>query len=266
MKPTTARRISPIPTLFTSTNLILSSVGIALLFDRRAEGLVPAAILIVVAAIMDSFDGRVARATNSCTTFGMELDSMADLVSFGVAPAWLAYVFALSSLGILGLAVAIGWTLCVAWRLARYNANVQNKMGSFMGLPCPPAAATVAAYVLLVAGGAPEGAMAEGWRQEQAAPVLALGMAGLAWLMISRTPFVPVLKLGWFTLKLQLVAAAVLIATGLATGTAQRMLFGILLVYTLSGPALRAVSALGPAPARRLAGSRQTAAPTKPNR
>src|SRR5688572_24042375 len=120
MKTTAPRVISPIPTLFTATNLALSSVGIALLLDveHQAEGLVPAGILIVVAAIMDSFDGRIARATNSCTTFGMELDSMADLVSFGVAPAWLAYVFALSSFtpfGIpFGIAIAIGWTLCVA--------------------------------------------------------------------------------------------------------------------------------------------------------
>src|SRR6185503_4629057 len=102
-----------------------------------------------------------------------------------------------------------------------------------MGLPCPPAAATVAAYVLLVAGSAPAGAMAEPWRQEQVAPVIALGMAALGWLMISRTPFVPVLKLGWFTFKRQVIIAAALIALGLATGTAQRMLFGILLLYVL---------------------------------
>ncbi len=267
MKTTTPRVISPIPTLFTATNLALSSVGIGLLFDYKETGLVTAGILIVVAAIMDSFDGRIARATNSCTTFGMELDSMADLVSFGVAPAWLAYVFALSAFGPFGTAIAIGWTLCVAWRLARFNANVQNKMGSFMGLPCPPAAATVAAYVVLVAGAAPEGAMADVWRKEQAAPIVALGMAGIAWLMISRTPFVPVLKLGWFTLKLQLIAAAALIGVGLLTGTAQRMLFGILLIYVLSGPLTRGFALLGLArPGRRLAGPRHTAATTKPNR
>jgi len=110
----------------------------------------PAAIAILVAAVFDGLDGRVARMTGSTSKFGMELDSLCDLVSFGVAPALLAYLWALTPYGRYGWLAAFLFVATTALRLARFNSasDEDNKGHDFVGLPCPAAAGMVATAVM----------------------------------------------------------------------------------------------------------------------
>ncbi len=104
-----------------------------------------AAIAIFVAMIMDGLDGRVARLTNTQTSFGVEFDSLADLVSFGLAPALVAYCWCLQDLGNFGWLASFWYVAATALRLARFNTQVLYvDKRYFQGLPCPAAAAVIA--------------------------------------------------------------------------------------------------------------------------
>jgi CDP-diacylglycerol--serine O-phosphatidyltransferase len=108
-----------------------------------------AAIAILVAAVFDGLDGRVARMTGSTSTFGMELDSLCDMVSFGVAPGLLAYLWALTPYGRYGWLAAFLYVAATALRLARFNAQtVASPSHDFTGLPCPAAAGVIATAVM----------------------------------------------------------------------------------------------------------------------
>lgn len=107
-----------------------------------------AVITIFVAGFADALDGRVARMTNTQTAFGAQYDSLSDLVAFGVAPALVAYSWALMQLGKLGWLVAFLYTAATALRLARFNTQSHDEDKQyFQGLPCPSAAAVVAGMV-----------------------------------------------------------------------------------------------------------------------
>jgi len=123
-----------------------------IVFSMRGD-YVTAAPFVGFAIVLDGLDGRVARATGATSDFGVEFDSLADVVSFGVAPATLVFAWGLEPLGRLGWAVAFLWLAAVAVRLARFN--IQGKEGDkryFIGLPSPAAAgvpaSTVFAYPL----------------------------------------------------------------------------------------------------------------------
>ncbi len=108
-----------------------------------------AAVAILVAAVFDGLDGRVARMTHSTSTFGMELDSLCDMVAFGVAPAVLAYLWALTPYGRYGWLAAFLYVAATALRLARFNSQtVASPSHDFTGLPCPAAAGMVATAVM----------------------------------------------------------------------------------------------------------------------
>ena len=108
-----------------------------------------AAGAILFATIFDGLDGWVARLTNSTTKFGIELDSLSDLVSFGVAPAVMMYKWALAPFGRIGWAAAFWFMACGALRLARYNVQMgSTESKSFTGMPIPGAAGIVASLVL----------------------------------------------------------------------------------------------------------------------
>lgn len=134
-----------LPNLFTTASLFLGFLGIILTaagqFDR-------AAILIIFGMFMDGLDGKIARLTNTSTEFGIQYDSLADLVTFGISPAFLMYTFALNSFGRVGIAVAFLFTVCAALRLARFNVTTTptNKR-FFSGLPSPPAGCTLGCFV-----------------------------------------------------------------------------------------------------------------------
>lgn len=109
------------------------------------------AIAIFVAMIFDGLDGRVARMTNSSSAFGAEYDSLADMVSFGLAPALLVYQWALSDYGKLGWLVAFVYTVGAALRLARFNTQVGiADKRYFQGFPSPAAAAVLAGFIWMV--------------------------------------------------------------------------------------------------------------------
>ena len=104
-----------------------------------------ACIAIVIAGFLDALDGRIARMTRTTSEFGVQYDSMSDLIAFGVAPAILLFSWALSDLGKIGWIVAFLYVCCAAMRLARFNTSPDTKV--FYGLASPAAAGTVATMV-----------------------------------------------------------------------------------------------------------------------
>jgi CDP-diacylglycerol--serine O-phosphatidyltransferase len=137
---------SMIPNALTALNLVLGMCAIISTFHGEFY---QAALFVVAAMISDGLDGRVARYLNVSSEFGKELDSLCDLVSFGVAPAILAYAFFLKDFGIVGYVVAAFFATCGALRLARFNVNTGTVKGYFMGLPIPAAGCVVATFVML---------------------------------------------------------------------------------------------------------------------
>lgn len=135
-----------VPSFFTIMNLFCGFLAITQVLESKFE---QACWLIVVAGFFDAMDGMMARLTNTQSMFGVELDSLSDIVSFGVAPAFLIYAFGLQSFGMLGLIVASLPIICGAVRLARFNVTFEGvKNDYFEGLPIPVAAATIVALVL----------------------------------------------------------------------------------------------------------------------
>lgn len=110
-----------------------------------------AALLVFAAAILDGLDGRVARLTGTTSDFGEELDSLADAVSFAVAPSIIAFHMALSGLGRVGWAVCFLYAACGVIRLARFN-SMTGEHHDFIGVPSPTAAVTISCPALLTAG------------------------------------------------------------------------------------------------------------------
>jgi CDP-diacylglycerol--serine O-phosphatidyltransferase len=143
--PQSKRGIYLLPNLLTTAGLFSGFYAVVSSMNGHFEA---AAIAIFVAMIFDGLDGRVARLTNTQSAFGAEYDSMADIVSFGIAPALVAYNYGLSSLGKLGWLAAFIYVACAALRLARFNTQigVADKR-YFQGLASPAAAAVIAATV-----------------------------------------------------------------------------------------------------------------------
>ena len=137
-----------LPNLFTLGGLFGGFYAIVMAMDGRYD---QAAIGVFSAMILDSLDGRIARMTNTQSAFGEQMDSLSDMVSFGAAPALIAYVWGLSTLGRWGWIAAFVYCACAALRLARFNVNtaVVDKR-FFQGLPSPAAAALVAGFIWLL--------------------------------------------------------------------------------------------------------------------
>jgi CDP-diacylglycerol--serine O-phosphatidyltransferase len=141
------RGIYLLPNAFTTANLFCGFFAIVQAMNQRFE---IAAIAIFVALVMDGMDGRVARMTNTQSAFGEQYDSLTDMVSFGVAPALIAYEWVLKDLGKWGWLAAFVYCAGAALRLARFNTNigVVDKR-FFQGLPSPAAASLIAGFVWL---------------------------------------------------------------------------------------------------------------------
>ncbi len=145
--PKRRRGIYLLPNLFTTAALFAGFYAIVASIGGRFEA---AGIAIFVAMFMDGADGRIARLTNTQSDFGVEYDSLSDMVAFGLAPALVVYIWSLSSLGKLGWLAAFIYTAAAALRLARFNAQSESSdKAYFQGLPSPPAAALIAALVWL---------------------------------------------------------------------------------------------------------------------
>ncbi len=174
-----------LPNLFTVTSIFCGFYAITLCTGEATPvQMYQAALAILFAMFFDGFDGRVARLTKTQSDFGMQLDSLADVVSFGAAPALLVYKWALAPLGFAGLFISFAFAACGALRLARFNVlamrNPHGGGGSFfVGLPIPLAAGVVVSMIIthhVVRGEAPSEAV-----QWPIAAVVAL----LAVLMVS---------------------------------------------------------------------------------
>jgi CDP-diacylglycerol--serine O-phosphatidyltransferase len=202
------RGVYLLPSLFTVGNLFCGYACVV--FATRGD-FETAALFIGVAMVLDNLDGFFARLTNSSTAFGVQLDSLADMVSFGLAPAALAFTWGLLPLGRLGWAAGFIYVAATAMRLARFNIQtaVITDKRYFVGLPSPPAAAVIAATVYLYPYGLQD--------RETALPALAMVLAP-AFLMVStfRYRSIKAIDVGWrrsyFVLFLCAVALA-LIAT-----------------------------------------------------
>ncbi len=136
-----------IPNTFTALNMACGFIAILYAFHGQFY---KACMFIVLGAIFDSVDGRIARMTNTQSSFGEQFDSLSDLVSFGVSPAIVYYFRFLTDAGRPGMVVCFLFMLCGALRLARFNANVdRNKSDYFQGLPIPGGATAAISMVFL---------------------------------------------------------------------------------------------------------------------
>jgi CDP-diacylglycerol--serine O-phosphatidyltransferase len=144
-QPVRKRGIYLLPNLLTTAAMFGGFYAILAGFSGNFE---MAAIAIFVAMVFDGLDGRVARMTNTESDFGVQYDSLSDMVSFGVAPAIVCYSWMLQGLGKLGWAAAFIYASCAALRLARFNTQGKSDdKRHFIGVPSPIAAAVVAAFV-----------------------------------------------------------------------------------------------------------------------
>jgi CDP-diacylglycerol--serine O-phosphatidyltransferase len=135
-----------LPNLLTSASLFSGFYAIIASIQGRYEA---AAIAIIISAVFDCLDGRIARFTGTTSHFGTEYDSLSDLVAFGVAPAILAYMWALEPFRRLGWLAACLYVICGALRLARFNVEKNSSDSSyFKGLPIPAAAVSISSMVL----------------------------------------------------------------------------------------------------------------------
>ena len=165
--------VSLLPSLFTIANLFC---GWACVVHAMRGDLTTAAPFIGVAIVLDMLDGRIARMTGTTSEFGVQLDSLADLISFGMAPAILAFQWGLAPLGRLGWAVGFLFVTAAALRLARFNIQTPSDKRYFVGMPSPAAAAVPAATVFYF----PQGMQT----YQQALPALAVVLVP-ALLMVS---------------------------------------------------------------------------------
>ena len=140
------RGVYILPNLFTTASLFTGFLAMLLAVQGNIEG---SALAILFSALMDGLDGKVARLTNTASEFGIQYDSLADLVAFGVAPAFTSWMWVLEGYGKLGIGVAFLYVACTALRLARFNVCVTTVSKKFfVGLPCPAAGCAVAMFIL----------------------------------------------------------------------------------------------------------------------
>jgi CDP-diacylglycerol---serine O-phosphatidyltransferase len=197
-----------LPNLFTLSSIFCGFYAIVLSGQNpTSDDLYRASLLIIFAMFFDMVDGRVARLTRTQSAFGMEIDSLADVVSFGVAPALLVYTWSLSGLGMLGMIATFAYVACGAIRLARFNVLSTDTSGRpkkpskyILGLPIPGAAGILVS--LVAANHAVDGELAV-----RRVPI-ALVVLSLAFFMVSTIKFRSFkdLRLSWRTASLVLLA------------------------------------------------------------
>ena len=136
-----------LPNLFTASSIF---VGVISIVEASKGNFVLASWLILLALIFDGLDGRVARMTNTTSQFGVEFDSLADIISFGIAPAMILYFFIGQDFGRFGILVSALYVIFGAIRLARFNiSTAKTDPNVFIGLPIPTAAVFVSMWILL---------------------------------------------------------------------------------------------------------------------
>lgn len=223
-KPT-RRGIYLLPNLFTTAALFCGFYAIVQAMNMHFSD---AAVAIFFAMVLDSLDGRVARMTNTQSAFGAEYDSLADMVSFGVAPALVVYEWSLRSMGKLGWVAAFVYVACAALRLARFNTSIGVvAKGWFQGLPSPAAAALVAGFV---------------WVMDDV-QIAGNGLNWLAWIvtmyagcsMVSNAPFYSFKEINFKRSVPFVVLVALPLIFAVGAQDPPKLLFGLFVLYGLSG-------------------------------
>ncbi|GAB4351705.1 MAG: CDP-diacylglycerol--serine O-phosphatidyltransferase [Gammaproteobacteria bacterium] len=226
-----SRGIYLLPNLFTTAALFAGFYAIVAAMKGQFE---PAAIAVFVAMVMDGLDGRVARLTNTQSEFGVQYDSLADMVSFGLAPALVAYQWALSGLGKPGWLASFIFAACVALRLARFNTQVGIvDKRYFQGLASPAGAAVIAGMVWVGTKHGVDGA----------------GIGGLVFLLTVAVGLLMVSNVRYHSFKefdlkgkVPFVAAVVvMLVFAVIFMQPPEVLFGLAVAYALSGPVLTLV-------------------------
>jgi len=230
-RPERRRAVYLLPNLITSGSLMLGFYSMT----RALSGdYVPAVLAIIAAGILDVVDGRIARATKSTSRFGVEYDSLTDLVSFGIAPALLMYVSVLQHFGKRGWAIGGLFAVCAALRLARFNVQTEVVPRTHnYGLPSTVAGGMVATTIWFVQDLGLSPASDASLRA-----ALTFEFVALALLMVSGVPYVswkslPTAGRNAFTTLLALVVIGILALLNEVPG-----IFAVGVLYVLSGPAL----------------------------
>jgi CDP-diacylglycerol--serine O-phosphatidyltransferase len=226
-----ANLIYILPNLFTASSIF---VGVISIVEASKGHFILASWLVLLALIFDGLDGRVARMTNTTSQFGVEFDSLADIISFGIAPAMLLYFFVGHEFGRFGILVSALYVIFGAIRLARFNITTShNDPNVFIGLPIPTAAIFLSMWVLLF----------HKYTLEGYSIILLFLALGVAVLMVSnfRYPSFKKIELDRpmvFKTMIALVMTASLLYLFSVEGFAI-----IILIYTMYGP-LRALRTL----------------------
>ncbi len=216
-----------LPNLVTSGGLFCGFFSVVATIK---EDYLLAAVAILVAQVFDALDGRIARLTKTSSQFGVEYDSLSDVIAFGVAPGALAYRWALEPWGAWGWLAASLYVICGALRLARFNVQVGtiSKM-NFVGLPIPAAAAVVATTILMYffMGG-------EGATHKHITLLLLIYL--LAGLMVSGIPYYSFKEIHFYNRQPLWTLLLGIVVIQLTIAEPQIMLFSIFSLYTMSGP------------------------------
>jgi CDP-diacylglycerol---serine O-phosphatidyltransferase len=224
-RKTPSKGIYMLPNMVTLAALFAAFYGIVMGMNERFD---LACLAIFASMVLDSLDGRVARMTNTQSAFGEQMDSLADMVSFGAAPALIAYEWSLKGLGRWGWIAAFVYCACAALRLARFNVNtaVVDKR-YFQGLPSPAAAALVMGLIWVVTD-------SNAASKDFAWPMFAACLfAGLT--MVTNVPFYSFKDMQMK--KSVPFAALVLVALGIAVINIHPpiVLFSVFVIYSVSG-------------------------------
>lgn len=225
-RPSLRRRsIYLLPNAFTTAGLFCGFYAIVMAMGEKFD---QAAIAIFAAMVLDAIDGRVARLTNTQSEFGAQYDSLADMVSFGAAPALVVYVWSLQGLGKWGWPAAFVYCAGAALRLARFNTNigVVDKR-FFQGLPSPAAAALVTGFIWLMHDLQFAGA------DLKAAAALITVYAGIT--MVTNVPFYSFKDVN-FRKSVPFIAIFLIVLVLVAVSSdPPKVLFGLFVLYGLSG-------------------------------
>jgi CDP-diacylglycerol--serine O-phosphatidyltransferase len=215
-----------LPNLLTSASLFGGFYALVAAIQGRYEA---AAVAIVISAVFDGLDGRIARITKTTSHFGTEYDSLADLIAFGVAPGVMAFLWALEPFGRLGWLAAFMYVICGALRLARFNVQKNNvEANYFKGLPIPAGACFISSLVLFTS--ALEGAF------ENKPYVIIFMIYILSFLMVSTVDYLSFKEFDIRNQKPFNVLVAIILICLVVAYKPKIILFFIMLSYVISGP------------------------------
>ncbi|MFA4910688.1 MAG: CDP-diacylglycerol--serine O-phosphatidyltransferase [Desulfobacteria bacterium] len=215
-----------LPNLFTTVSLLSGFYAIISVLDGNFQY---AACAILVSLLFDGLDGRIARLTGSTSRFGVEYDSLADLVAFGIAPGVLVFSWALAPFGRFGWLAAFLYVACGALRLARFNVQVTNvKSDKFNGLPIPAAASLIASTVLFF--------YYLGYDEDTKHITVLVMIYMLSFLMVSSIKYNSFKDLGLLKRRHFSFLVTLVLILMLVVAKPQIMLFTLFLSYALSGP------------------------------